>query len=91
MKKYLYLRIIALLLIITTVMICFSGCGKEENIRVVKKYSLPDNKPTVETGQICSNSKYSLSWDNGIFAMQIFAVSNLLLDRVCMREIPWLP
>ena len=64
MKKCFYIRILSFILVLFVMSTCFIGCGKNEKIKLVKEYILPDNQPTVDTGELCSNDKYSLSWDN---------------------------
>ncbi|MBO7520143.1 MAG: hypothetical protein J6T73_05125, partial [Clostridia bacterium] len=39
-------------------------CGSSKSAKTVKKYSAPDGQLTVKTSELCSNGKYSLSWDD---------------------------
>ncbi len=64
MKKYVNIRVLSFLLILATIALSFTGCGNDKKIRVTKAYTAPKNTESVDSGDICSNDKYILSWDD---------------------------
>ena len=64
MKKCFYIRILSFSLMLATVAVLLTGCGSSKAAKAINRYSAPDEQLTVETGEICSNGKYSLTWDD---------------------------
>ena len=62
-------RILALLSAVVLSVLSLCGCGKKENLNLLKAYKLPESVSSVKSGIVAENDNLELTWD---------------LDRLCV-------